>query len=271
MTVNSRRHGTALWLYACCLGASMVHPNESAKTLHQLQQEAAQNQSAQQQSQGANLELAFGPPKPESCPDPNTMEFFKHQIAYERTEELDPLKGLPLIHVDVWMRGPLTGFYIRDQLKTFIPTVRMTYLFGPDGLQGGGTCRVEKNWRECIEGFAGIQHATNVVRTCTTSIDMQTIPAWRPSPDDQRKRQIADELRSEIEAKWPGVQEIVIRDFNLKDNQIMTYLKMPDGDYYQGCGFHAMREPHCGSWHLFGTVPNSTIRKQIFKLPYRLK
>ena len=67
----------------------------------------------------------------------------------------------------------------------------------------------------------------------------RALRSWKPSPNDQAKQRVADELRHEIEAKWPGAQEIVIRDFNLKDNQITTYLKMPDGDYYQGCGFHA--------------------------------
>ena len=268
---SSLTHRTALWLCACCLGASVAYPSDAAKTLHQLQQEAAESQAAQQQPDGPELGLTFGPPKSVSCPDPDAVDLLKHQIAYERTEELDPLKGLPLVHAEVWMRGPLTGFYVGDQLKTFVPAVRMTYLFGADGLQGGGTCPVEKNWRECIEGFAGIQHATSVVRTCTTTIDLRAMLAWKPSPNDQRKRQIADELRSEVEVKWPGVQEIVVRDFNLKDNQITMYLKMPDGDYYQGCGFHAMREPHCESWHLFGMAPNSSIRKRIFDLPYRLK
>jgi hypothetical protein len=85
------------------------------------------------------------------------------------------------------------------------------------------------------------------------------------------KRRLADELRAEIETKWQGVQEIVIRDFNLKDNQITMYLKMPDGDYFQGCGFRAMREPHCEGWHLFGQVPVSSLRKWVFEKPYRLK
>ena len=65
--------------------------------------------------------------------------------------------------------------------------------------------------------------------------------------------------------------EIVVRNFNLKDNQITMYLKMPDGDYYQGCDFDAIRKPHCDGWHLFGNAPNSGIRKWIFERPYRLK
>jgi hypothetical protein len=176
------------------------------------------------------------------------------------------------LHADVWQRGPLTAFYVRQKLNEFGPGVRLTYLLGKGGLQGGGACPLEKNWRECVEAFADLQYATDVVGTCTITLDMSAIPVWKPSPDDPTKRRIADELRSEIEAKWRGVQEVVIRDFNLEDNQITMYLKMPDGDYYEGCGFHATSEPHCEGWHLFGTSPISTsARKWIFDRPYRLK
>jgi hypothetical protein len=47
------------------------------------------------------------------------------------------------------------------------------------------------------------------------TLDISTIPAGKASPNDQTKQRIADELRNEVEAKWPGVQEILIRDFNL--------------------------------------------------------
>jgi len=208
----------------------------------------------------------------ETCPDKTALGFFKHQIAYERTENSDPLRGLPLIHTDVWIRGPITGFYIHEQLREFNnPTLRMTYLFDDDGLQGGGTCPVVKNWRECIEEFAGAEHASDPITTCKTTIDLRAIPLWRPSPEDQKKKQVAVKLRHEIEARFPGAKEIVVRDFNLKDNQITMYVKMPDGDYFQGCGFHATREPHCVSWHLFGQAPLSSIRKWILERPYRLK
>jgi hypothetical protein len=95
------------------------------------------------------------------------------------------------------------------------------------------------------------------------NLDTRSIPRWEPSPNSQTKHQIGGELRREIEQKWQGVSEIVIRDFNLKDNQITMYLKMPDGDYYQGCAFRATREPHCERWHLFGMAPVSSIRKWI--------
>lgn len=206
-----------------------------------------------------------------ACPDQTAVDLLKHTIAYQRTEESDPLRGLSVIHADVWTRGRVTGFYIRDRLPEFVPTVRMSYLHGADGWQGGGTCLVGKDWRKCVEDFATDVESTGPVTTCVMNLDTRSIPRWEPSPNSQTKHQIAGELRREIEQKWQGVLEIVARDFNLKDNQITMYLKMPDGDYYQGCGFRAMREPHCESWHLFGMAPVSSIRKWILDRPYRLK
>jgi hypothetical protein len=205
-----------------------------------------------------------------TCPDETALDLFKYQIAFEKTSESYDLMGLPLIHTNVWIRGPITGFYIREQLMQYTPTANITYLFGADGPYGGGSCPVTKNWRTCIEDFAGAEHDTDPIRTCTTTINLRAIPAWRPSPNSQKKKQMADELRREIEAKWGVASEIVIRDFNLKDNQITIFLKMPDSVYYHGCGFYATREPHC-QWHLFGQAPLSSIRKWIFERPYRLK
>jgi hypothetical protein len=267
----------ALCLCGSCLGAAAEHAGDDPQTINQLRKEAAgkgQPTRAQSDETGRlNLDPIPGADStPARCPEPAALGFFKHQIAYQRTEELDPFKGLQELHADVWQRGPLTAFYVRQKLNEFGPGVRLTYLLGKGGLQGGGACPLEKNWRECVEAFADLQYATDVVGTCTITLDMSAIPVWKPSPDDPTKRRIADELRSEIEAKWRGVQEVVIRDFNLEDNQITMYLKMPDGDYYEGCGFHATSEPHCEGWHLCGTSPISTsARKWIFDRPYRLK
>ena len=148
-----------------------------------------------------------------TCPDERALQFFEHRIAYERTFEGDPLRGVPMIHTDVWIRGPITGFYVREQLKAFNnPAIRMTYLFGENGPQGGGTCRVEKGWRQCIEAFAPAENTSDPIVTCKKSINLRTIPAWTPSPDDQKKRQIAAQLRREIEALYQDAQEIVVRD-----------------------------------------------------------
>lgn len=266
----------SLWLCLCYFAARVASPADDVKTLNQLRKDAASGGSSQAQSDGADNRSKPGPIQgadstPATCPAPAALDFFKHQIAYQRTEELDPFKGLQGLHADVWQRGSLVAFYVREKMTESIPGIRMTYLFGKRGLQGGGTCPVERNWRECVAGFAGLEYANYVVGTCTLTLDMRNIAAWKPSPNDQVKQQIEDELRNEIEAKWPGVREIVIRDFNLKDNQITMYLKMPDGDYYQGCGFHAASEAHCEGWHLFGNAPNASIRKWIFERPYRLK
>src|SRR5665213_614112 len=207
-----------------------------------------------------------------ACPDSTALGFLKHQIAYQKTEESDPLRGLSVIHVNVWMRGSLTGFYIHEQLKGFLPTIRDTYLFDEeDGLRGGGTCPVEIDWRACIAGFAGPEHTDDKITTCSTTIDLRRIAAWEPSPNDRQKRQIARELLREIEDQWGGAEKIVISDFNLKDNQITIYMKNEDREEYHGCDFRAMSTPHCDGWHLFGQAPISSIRQSIFARPYELK
>ena len=172
------------------------------------------------------------------CPDQGALTLLKHQIAYEGTEQAPPLRGLQVIHMDVLRREPITGFYIHDQLRgNWSPDVRLTYIFGKDGLQGGGTCRLEKDWGECIAGLAGGEGATAPVTTCKATLELRSVPSWKPSPNDQTKKHVADELRREIEAHFLGseVQAIVVRDFNLMDNQITMYVKLPDGPYFKGC------------------------------------
>src|SRR5579862_597505 len=145
------------------------------------------------------------------CPDQGALTFLKYQIAYEGTLQAPALRGLQVVHMDVWSRGPITGFYIHDQLRdNWSPDIRLTYVFGKDGLQGGGSCRVEKDWRECLEEFAQGEPTAGPVTTCKATIDLRSIPAWQPSPNDQKKRRIADELRREIEARFSPseVQEI---------------------------------------------------------------
>lgn len=267
------KSGIVAWLWVCTFAIAGPHPADDFKTLRQLQQEAIKNRSARPQSAGpdSRLRLAVAAPVPVPCPSPAAVDLLRHEIAYERTEDLDPLTGLGLIHTRVWDRGPLTAFYVDQPLATFPRSIRLAYLVGADGARGSFSCSVEQDWRKCVEKSVGPEAANNLVRTCTAAVDLRAIPAWRPSPNGKVKRRVADELRREIEAQWPAAQEIVIRDFNLKDRQITIYLKTPDGDYFQGCGFHAMREPHCEGWHLFGHAPVSSLRKRVFEMPYRLK
>jgi hypothetical protein len=267
-------NGTVLWLCACNFLAVAVCADDSVKTLGQFRRDAVNNQDAQPPSKGAdsNLELNVGAaPRPTSCPTAVALDDLKHEIAYDRTEELDPLEGLSVIHMHVLERGSLTAFYLDESLRTFPPNIRLAYFVGADGARGYSSCRTEQNWQKCVEESARLEEANYLVQTCSTTVDLSTIPVWEPSPNSPKKRQVADELRREIETKWPGALEIVVRDFNLKDRQITMYLRMPDADYFQGCGFHAMRETVCESWHLFGMAPVADIRRRIFNLPYRLK
>lgn len=207
------------------------------------------------------------------CPDKGALALLSHQIAYERTEQAPPLRALRVIHMGVWSRGPITGFYVYDQLRNnWSPDARLTYLFGEGGLQVG-TCHVEQDWRECLAGWASTDGANAPVSTCEATIDTRTLPDWKPSPNDQTKKRIARELRGEVEAQFRGseVRAIVVRDFHLMDNEITMLVKLPDADYFQGCKFNSNRQPHCEGWHLFGQAPVSGVRKRIIAEPYRLK
>jgi hypothetical protein len=271
------KSGIATGLCIGCFGLVGLAPAEAIRTLQEIQKGlVADNQSRKGQASQVGDPSTLGPIQPVDstptrCPAPIALDMFKHEVAYQRTEQLDPLRNIRELRANVWQRGPLTAFYIRHQLDGFAANARMTYLYGKDGLQGGGTCPAEENWRECVGGFARLEYVTDIVGTCSISLDMSAIPTWKPSANDAVKRRVVHELRGEIESKWPGVQKIVLRDFNLKDNQITMYLRMPDGDYYQGCGFNTMTAPHCTGWHLFGNAQRSSIRKWIFEQPYPIK
>jgi len=205
------------------------------------------------------------------CANPAVLDLFRHEVAYQRTEELNPLKDLRIANANVWQRGPDTAFYIRDPLSGFSPTIRLVYSFSEEGFQGYFGCPIAQDWKACVQASFQFAGPHNQPQTCTKTIDLSGIPAWEPSPDSPEKRKVAAELLAEIEAQWSGAQEIVVRDFNLKDPQITIYLKLPDGDYVQGCSFHAATQPQCTGWHLFGMVPNSKIKQWVFEKPYRLK
>ena len=60
-----------------------------------------------------------------------------------------------MIHVDVWERGTVTAFYVRERLNGFAPDARMTYLFTEDGLHGGGACPASQDWQGVREDIRG--------------------------------------------------------------------------------------------------------------------
>ncbi len=207
-----------------------------------------------------------------ACPDQVALDAFKHHIVYEATWPSPTLKGQALIHIGVYQRGSVATFYVKEPLKDFPANLRMIYDFANGRWSGGGTlCDTSQDWRECLERHRDPSDPPAV--TCESIIDLHAIPAWKPSPNDENKRRIAGELLKEIEhnwADWP-IHEIVIRDFNVKDEEITIYMRRADGPLYQTCAFNAMSRPHCQGWGGFGMSPLSGIRQYIFARPYRLK
>lgn len=205
------------------------------------------------------------------CLSPVALDLFRHEIAYQRTEETNPVKGLTSINANVWERGPNTAIYIQTLLSGLAPTERLGYMFDEGSMTGYLICPVAQDWKACVQASAPPAGSNQQLKTCTTTINLSDIPAWEPSPDSPAKRKLASELLAEIADKWPAAQEITVRDFNLKDPQITMVLKAPDDDYVQGCSLYVNSQPHCDHWHSFGMVPNSKIKQWVLEKPYRLK
>src|SRR5438477_2394566 len=105
----------------------------------------------------------------EVCPDPSALETFKHQIAYEMTEELRPFEGLVSMHTDVWMQGPITVFYVRDQARGFAPNERPLYMFNPHGRNGGAICSANDPLQICLQKSLDIKTVETTAQTCTAT------------------------------------------------------------------------------------------------------
>lgn len=243
--------------------------------LQQFRQKLVDKQPVQARSEGTGSEVKANPSQrlsltPANCPNATALDQFRYQIAYQRAWGEDPYKGLSLVHVDVWMRGPLTGFYMRGQTNKY-GGIREVDIFDERGPHSGGSCAPGQDWRRCIERFAAKEYFDESTSTCTTMLDLRTIPAWRPSPNDDMKRHVAVELRMQIEVNWPNVEQIKVRDFNLGDPSLMVWLKLPGGDVFQQCDFHAMRTPPCENWAGFGMEPERELRESILKRSYRIK
>ena len=125
-------------------------------------------------------ERAINASRSEICPSPVAVDFFRHEIAYERTEELNPLRGLTLLTARIWERGPLTAFYVGAALRTFSPSVRLVYFVGADGARGSFSCPMEQNWQKCVQKSTGLEAVYNVARTCAATLDLRTIPHGSP-------------------------------------------------------------------------------------------
>jgi hypothetical protein len=211
------------------------------------------------------------------CPDPAIVAVFKHLIAYDSAVDRTPVRGLRSIDARVWARDGTTVFYLDQPLvadrysRDYYSRIRLAYVIDERGLQTHLYCPTTQDWRQCVEKELGPAKSTILPRTCALKISATKISRWRPTPDGDVKRKVADELRQEIEARWIGAKGIIVRDFHLQDPQITMLIKMPDGDYFQGCAFRAGERPHCDGWHLFGMTPEAYLRERILEWPLRLK
>jgi len=98
------------------------------------------------------------------------------------------------------------------------------------------------------------------------------LPEWKPSPDDEQKKQVAADISAELKFVWktPDVKGIYVRDFNLSDLGLDILIVYMDGHTeVQGCGLDSTQSPHC-TWHLYGQGSLDSTIPHIMEKPYRL-
>ena len=173
----------------------------------------------------------------------------------------------------------------RRQLE-FAPGDRPVYVYDPpERMRGSLTCPANATCVNCVGDWVrNPQGSSEVVTgdqkphyrgeapkepTCEFRLD---IPEWKPSPDDEEKIKVANELSREIRSFVDSdAKAIYIRDFNIHDPDIWAYtITAKNRDDFQGCFFDVRRSLHCYGWHLFGQTPLDRLKKQIMARPYRL-
>jgi len=149
------------------------------------------------------------------------------------------------------------------------PAQHPVYVYGTGRRIDTVSCPADRGWVNCVANStterAGIGEDT---RACEFTLN---IGPWKPSPDDEKKRQLAGEIANEIRAfGYENVKAMYVRDFNLTDPEIQVYTVDDRGKPdLLGCHFDASAEPHCG-WHRFGQAPLTELKRQIMERPYRL-
>lgn len=211
----------------------------------------------------------------EFCWPTQTMDQLKLQLAYERSTNDFPLLGIPKARLKVWTNQNQTLFYIVNHLQGFREDLRLVYAFDNGKMRGRATCPSSKDWRACVAELAGSTAGANPrheqVQTCETTLDVSSIPQWQPSAMSSKKMVILQALRRQAESKYADLKRVVIRDFNLNDNQILMYIQTSGAEYYQACSLDSNQAPFCDHWHLFGQAPVKAIRRLIFSNPLDLK
>jgi hypothetical protein len=139
---------------------------------------------------------------------------------------------------------------------------------------GGFTCADDENWVDCsVEMQQYLRDtAPNTNKPAGPPCDFDLpLPDWKPSPDNDQKRQIAQEVLEQFALGEKGdLRFVYVRDFNLKDLGLDIYFLYKNGQVFvQGCGFNANQHPPCVG-HLYGQAPLEPIIQHIMERPYRL-
>jgi uncharacterized protein (DUF736 family) len=211
------------------------------------------------------------------CVDSAIVDLLKHDIAYYRHfSKGGPFSQIKNVRLMAWARDELTAFYLLDHLPHDDPSFRVVLWYQDDELVNSSGCTTNQTWQACIEGSPTLQayrDSQGRARTCRIDVNVAAIPPWKPSPDNATKRRIAREIAAEVERAWGPSGEIVARDFNLRDPDIMIYMRASDGsDGYTHCGgFRAWKTPHCLGWPGFGQASPEGLKREIFAHPYKLK
>jgi hypothetical protein len=170
-------------------------------------------------------------------------------------------------------------FFFRDRSATPDTGQHAVYAFDPNRIIEPIPCKDDANWIECANDWISDidQYEPPEKRSPATTVQGPPceynldIPQWKPSEDNQLKRQFAaDILRELLPGGMRGYRSVFVRDFNLNDPNIDFYLINARGNSeFRGCNFDRTRQPHC-VWHLYGQAPLDSLKENVMEMPYRL-
>jgi len=151
---------------------------------------------------------------------------------------------------------------------------RQVYVVSNTGTPERITCPSDASWLNCAGAWLKDRHAHTppyLAEAPSGPICRFTLqaPSWSPSPDNDQKRRVANELLKELGAR-EYAREVYARDFNMDDPEIDFYIIDLNGNAeFQGCFFDKTRSPHC-RMHGYGQSPIDALRRNVMSLPYRL-
>lgn len=208
---------------------------------------------------------------PGTCVPRPVLQAFRHDIAFKRSYGAEDFRGFSAIHAAVWIVGDTVALYAREHPPASVAGLKLVYLFNAGQLAGGFSCAASDEVRSCLAKGMNLDVERIPERpVCQILIKLSNLAPWAPSPLSHEKIELIDQIRAEIQKQWDGATGIVIRNFNIQDNQLFMDLEYGKRHFYMGCGFSARFTPHCTGWHLFGDVSNARIAAIIDQFPLRI-